>query len=52
MAAQFGYRCMMLKPKFDNYEGAQVYKKGTRRAFICAKQAELSALTAISEPIA
>jgi SAM-dependent methyltransferase len=52
MAAQFGYRSMMLKPKFDNYEGAQVYKKGTRRAFICAKQTDLPPLASISEPVA
>jgi SAM-dependent methyltransferase len=51
MAGQFGYRSMMLKPRFDNYEGAQVYKKGTRRAFICAKQTELAPLAAVSETI-
>jgi hypothetical protein len=51
MAGQFGYRSVMLKPRFDNYEGAQVYKKGRRRAFICAKRTELAPLAAIGEPI-
>lgn len=51
MAGQFGYRTTMLKPKFDNYEGAQVYKKGTRRAFICSKQTDLSPISANSEPV-
>lgn len=50
MSRQFGYRSVMLKPRFDDYEGAHVYKKGTRRAFICSKKTDISPLAVDSEP--
>jgi hypothetical protein len=50
MSRQFGYRSVMLKPRFDDYEGAHVYKKGTRRAFICSRKTDISPLAVDSEP--
>jgi tRNA (mo5U34)-methyltransferase len=41
-----GYRSVILKPKFSNYLGAQDYKSGHRRVFVCAKRTDLSDLPA------
>jgi SAM-dependent methyltransferase len=46
---QFGYKIIMLKPEFSDYTGANVYRKGTRKAFICAKQSDLALLTSRME---
>jgi SAM-dependent methyltransferase len=37
LAKQYGYGSVArLKPRFTNWEGAQSYRRGNRRAFICA----------------
>lgn len=44
----FGYSCVTLKPDFKNaegksdYRGSLDYRHGTRRAFICAKESDLT----------
>ena len=45
MAEQFGYRVGTLKPAFTDYSRAEDYETGARRAFICAKQTDLSHLS-------
>ncbi len=50
LAREFGYRSVrVLRPRFTNWEGSRSYRKGRRRAFICAKQTALSDLD--SEPV-
>jgi SAM-dependent methyltransferase len=44
LAQAFGYSVAVLKPGFRDYTGSEDYKYGGRRAFICAKKTELSAL--------
>lgn len=44
LAEQFGYRCVMLRPRFTSWEGAGRYRAGSRRAFICSKRTELAGL--------
>ncbi len=44
IARQFDYAVVMLRPNFGDYTGAQDYKLGDRRAFICAKKTDLSSL--------
>ena len=44
LAETFGYRAEVLKPRFTDYGGATVYRKGFRRGFICAKQTDLAGL--------
>lgn len=44
IARQFGHAVVMLRPNFGDYTGAQDYKLGDRRAFICAKKTDLSSL--------
>ena len=44
MGEHFGYRVKMLEPDFNNYSGAEVYREGRRRAFICSKKTGLSEL--------
>lgn len=44
MVRDFGYSVVMLKPDFDNWERCKDYKRGVRRAFICAKKSSLSNL--------
>lgn len=48
---QFGYRVVMLKPQFMDYTGAEGYRKGIRRAFICAKKSDLAGLPAEIESL-
>lgn len=51
LVREFGYRSVrMLRPRFTSWEGSRSYRKGRRRAFICAKETALSDLD--SEPIA
>ena len=50
LAREFGYESVtMLRPRFTDWEGSGSYRKGTRRAFICAKHTALDGLD--SEPI-
>lgn len=44
MVHQFSYHSFVLKPNFTDYIGAADYENGSRRAFICAKQTDLSTL--------
>jgi hypothetical protein len=41
LARAFGYRSVMLRPRFTSWEGSGSYRRGDRRAFICAKRTEL-----------
>lgn len=50
LAREFGYRDVkMLRPRFTSWEGSGSYRKGNRRAFVCAKHTALDELD--SEPI-
>ena len=49
LAREFGYRTVMLRPRFTSWEGSGSYRKGSRRAFICAKRTALRGLE--TEPI-
>jgi SAM-dependent methyltransferase len=46
LARQFGYSTAALRPRFEDYEGAQDYRNGRRRAFLCAKQTEVARVPA------
>ena len=48
---QFGYSTIILKPQFQDYLGAEVYQKGSRRAFICSKRGNLDNFPAEKEPV-
>ena len=48
---QFGYSVVMLKPQFRGQAGGRGYRRGTRRAFLCAKETDLSHLSGIAEPL-
>jgi 2-polyprenyl-3-methyl-5-hydroxy-6-metoxy-1,4-benzoquinol methylase len=54
-AKQFGYDTLILKPPVvsleKDYESAMNYKRGARRAFICAKKSDLSSFPAPIEDI-
>jgi SAM-dependent methyltransferase len=50
MVRQFNYHIVVLRPSFSDYIGAAGYKNGSRRAFICAKQTDLTSLGAYAEP--
>ena len=41
---QFGYRSVMLRPRFTNWNGSVSYRDGRRRAFMCAKRTALDEL--------
>jgi tRNA (mo5U34)-methyltransferase len=43
---QYGYRSVMLRPRFSSWQGSRRYRNGTRRAFICAKRTSLDGLDA------
>lgn len=57
LARQFGYSIVTLRPDFCNdegepdYRGAHDYKGRSRRAFMCAKESDLSGLDVEVEPI-
>ncbi|MGC8908673.1 MAG: class I SAM-dependent methyltransferase [Desulfomonilaceae bacterium] len=36
LVSEFGFSVVMLKPLFDDYDGALDYKNGSRRAFVCS----------------
>jgi SAM-dependent methyltransferase len=45
LAREFGYRSVeMLRPRFTSWNGCGSYRKGTRRAFVCAKNTALTDL--------
>ena len=46
LVRQFGYSAVALKPGFDDYEGAYDYRNGKRRAFLCARQMDVSLVPA------
>ena len=41
LAKTYGYRSVMLRPRFSAWEGSASYREGRRRAFICAKHTRL-----------
>lgn len=49
LARTSGYRAVVLKPEIDDYTNMEDYRIGRRRAFICAKQTDLSSLAADSD---
>jgi len=51
MVSQFGYSVIMLKPNFQDYTGSPDYRRRHRRAFLCAKQTDLSNLPVDVEPV-
>lgn len=42
LVTNFGYSVVTLKPRFDNYSGSQDYRRGDRKAFLCAKHTNIS----------
>lgn len=46
LVRQFGYSAVTLKPRFEDYEGAKDFENGIRRAFLCAKQTDVSQVPA------
>ena len=42
MVETLGYRCRMLKPEFDDWEGCEDFFSGDRLVFICEKHTDLS----------
>lgn len=46
IARALGYRGVVLEPHFADYTQAEDFRDGTRRAFLCAKRTDLSALDA------
>ena len=42
LVGEFGYAAVVLKPEFDDYTGAENYRDGTRKTFLCAKKTDLS----------
>ncbi len=53
-AKQFGYKTAVLKPPASPKEdpiGAENFRRGARRAFVCAKRSDLSTFPAPIEPI-
>ena len=49
MASGMGYRGIVLRPDFDDYAGAEDFRDGARRAFVCAKRTDLSGLASVAE---
>jgi SAM-dependent methyltransferase len=49
MVRGFGYHGLVLRPAFDDYTGAEDFREGTRRAFLCAKKTGLSLLASQAE---
>jgi len=46
LVQQFGYSVAALKPCVDDYPVSQDYRHGRRRAFLCAKQTDVSGVPA------
>ena len=51
LTQQFGYSTTVLEPHFRSSRGTSDYRKGVRRAFLCAKRTNLSQVSAEVEPI-
>lgn len=49
MVRCFGYRGLVLRPAFDDYTEAEDFRDGSRRAFLCARQTDLSPLASQAE---
>jgi hypothetical protein len=41
LVAQFGYRARVLQPNFSNWDGAEDFREGSRRAFLCARLSDV-----------
>jgi tRNA (mo5U34)-methyltransferase len=41
LVREYGYRLVTLRPSFTNWEGSGGYRRGIRRAFLCAKRTPL-----------
>jgi tRNA (mo5U34)-methyltransferase len=46
LVQEFGYSVVTLKPRFHTYTGSRDYQLRARRAFLCAKQTDLTRLPA------
>src|SRR5829696_3562388 len=46
LVQEFGYSVVTLKPRFQTYTGSRDYQLPARRAFLCAKQTDLTRLPA------
>jgi SAM-dependent methyltransferase len=51
LVAEFGFSVIMLKPDFSNYDGAEDYRTGARRAFICSAKTSLNSFPADKETV-
>lgn len=49
MVRAFGYHGLVLRPAFDDYTGAEDFREGSRRAFLCARKTGLSLLAGQAE---
>lgn len=49
MVGQFGYRAAVLEPRFSSYVGAEDFRLGQRRAFVCARCTPLDGLPVESD---
>jgi hypothetical protein len=47
---QFGYSGVMMTPRFHGLSKENRYKRGTRGAFLCAKETDLSQLSGVEKP--
>lgn len=52
LTAACGYAGVCLRPSFESYEGAEDYRDGHRRAFLCAKRSDLTSpsIQQVAEP--
>jgi SAM-dependent methyltransferase len=50
LVGQFGYDAAVLRPNFTDYEGAEEFRTGGRRAFLCARRSPLAAVADAFEP--
>jgi tRNA (mo5U34)-methyltransferase len=50
MIHQYGYRAVIIEPEFKDYTGAQDFKTGHRRAFICSKTTDISNFATETNP--
>jgi tRNA (mo5U34)-methyltransferase len=51
MVHQFGYSIAILKPRFQNYVGANDYKYRARRAFLCGRKMDLTKIKMETESV-
>jgi SAM-dependent methyltransferase len=50
LVRHFGYRAAVLRPNFTSYEGADEFRDGWRRGFVCSRRAPLELLADLVEP--